>query len=322
VDLLDLKQNKFKTLYFDDVVKQSVGFPIDIFTERDWESEEISRRYGKEIPYYYLDLDKIVLKTTIVEDMKKILKILHQAYNYPVDIEFTINFLEKNYYEINLLQCRPFQVYSGSEVIEEPKEIKTEDIIMKSLGPIIGTGIAKIIDCIIYVVPEIYGNMPISERYSIARVIGQINNLQKGGNKTILLVGPGRWATTSPELGVPVKFQEINNVSIICEITEMHDYLTPDASLGTHFFNDLVESKMTYIAITPQQNEYILNKKLLNEFPNSLSRYIPEAELYSNVIKVIEQIEMPFKISNIEKRFKIYSNPVKQLAILYLIDKD
>ena len=65
--------------------------------------------------------------------------------------------------------------------------------------------------------------------------------LKYSEKKTIFLAGPGRWATTHPSLGVPVEFQDINRVSIICEIAEMHENLSPDASLGTHFFNDIVE---------------------------------------------------------------------------------
>lgn len=318
VDLLDLKQNKFKTLYFDDVVKESVGLPLDLFAERDWEAEDYNRQYGKaSSQFYYLDLDKKILKSPVIKDMQKILMILHHAYNYPVDIEFTINYTDQNRYLINLLQCRPFQVYSGSDVVEAPKDIKDEDIILTSHGPIIGTGIAKKIDRIIYVVPEIYGNLPISERYSVARTIGLINQLQRNEEKTTFLLGPGRWATTSPELGVPVKFQEINNISVICEITEMHEYLTPDASLGTHFFNDLVESKMIYIAVLPQQKDVKLNKKMLNELPNCLPIILPEAEKYANVIRVIDTP------SNDESRgiIKIYSNPVNQYAVLYLCKK-
>lgn len=315
VDLLDLKENKFKTLYFDDIVKESQGLPLDLFAERDWELEDYNRQFGRNtIPYYYLNLDKTVLKSSVIKDMQKILKILHQAYNYPVDIEFTINFTNLDHYLINLLQCRPFQVYSGTEIVDAPTDIKEDEIIFTSHGPIIGTGIAKNIDRIIYVIPEIYGNMTISERYSVARIIGLINQLQKDEEKITLLLGPGRWATTSPELGVPVKFQEINNMAIICEITEMHEYLTPDASLGTHFFNDLVESKMMYIAILPQQKEVKLNKKLLNQLPNCLPTLLPDSEHYKNVIRVIDN---PIEKNGI-KSFRIYSNPVNQYAVLYI----
>jgi hypothetical protein len=53
-----------------------------------------------------------------------------------------------------------------------------------------------------------------------------------------MLLGPGRWGTASPDLGVPVQFAEINHVSVLCEIVTMRENLIPDVSLGTHFVPD------------------------------------------------------------------------------------
>jgi len=38
------------------------------------------------------------------------LRILDEAYAYPVDLEFTANFTADEQYKINLVQCRPLQV--------------------------------------------------------------------------------------------------------------------------------------------------------------------------------------------------------------------
>ncbi len=66
-----------------------------------------------------------------------------------------------------------------------------------------------------------------------------------------MLIGPGRWGTTTPSLGVPVSFAEIDAARILCEIVAMREDLVPDVSLGTHFFNDLVEMDMLYLALFP-----------------------------------------------------------------------
>ena len=55
-------------------------------------------------------------------DMKEILNTLETAYDYPVDIEYTVNFGEDNSFNINLLQCRPLQVSTNNEAIEMPKD--------------------------------------------------------------------------------------------------------------------------------------------------------------------------------------------------------
>ena len=313
VDVLNLKENSFQSIYFDEIALRSPNLPIDLFGSRDFEREQELRQRGRERTIFNLDLDNFILRGSIIEDMKEIMEILEAEYAYPVDIEFTINFADRAHYKIYILQCRPLQVKSESEQVEAPLEIDEEDIILKSEGPVVGNGLAKTITKLIYVVPEEYSKLGMQERYGIARLIGKLNhNLKKTGAETIFLAGPGRWATSSPSLGVPVSFHEINNISVICEIAEMHDSLTPDVSLGTHFFNDLVESNMLYIALNPKKGGSILNKEKMNLMDNIISELVSEGENYANIIKVIEYSDDPTK-----RRIKIYADPVKQSAFLY-----
>ncbi|MDY4694304.1 MAG: hypothetical protein SO401_12340 [Blautia sp.] len=78
------------------------------------------------------------------------------------------------------------------------------------------------------------------EKYQTARVIGRLNQLLKDQN--VLLMGPGRWGTTTPSLGVPVHFTEISNMAAMCEISYQNEGMMPEISYGSHFFQDLVES--------------------------------------------------------------------------------
>ncbi len=68
-----------------------------------------------------------------------------------------------------------------------------------------------------------------------------------------LLMGPGRWGTTTPSLGVPVKFAEINNIAVLAEVAFSAGNLMPELSFGTHFFQDLVETNIFYIALFPDK---------------------------------------------------------------------
>ena len=58
----------------------------------------------------------------------------------------------------------------------------------------------------------------------------------------------------------------------------MHEGLVPEASLGTHFFNDLVESDMLYCAIYPTKDGNILNQEFFTKSENRLATLLPEAE--------------------------------------------
>lgn len=81
----------------------------------------------------------------------------------------------------------------------------------------------------------------------MARLIGRLLHLdEEKPPEQIMLIGPGRWGTTTPSLGVPVSFAEIDTATVLCEIVAMREDLVPDVSLGTHFFNDLVEMDVLY----------------------------------------------------------------------------
>ncbi|MBD3353672.1 MAG: pyruvate, phosphate dikinase, partial [Candidatus Lokiarchaeota archaeon] len=293
VDVLDLDSNTFITDYFDEIVENSEDLQIELFGERDWDIEKRYEKLGKKKKFYRLDLDKMLLNSELTHDMQKIIEILETEYNYPIDMEFTVNFKNKNDYKINILQCRPFQVKKGSQTEKKPKKIDKEDIIIKSTGPIVGYGVVKTVDLIIFVSTEHYSRLSMQDRYGVARLIGKItSNLPKNVYENILLIGPGRWATSSPSLGVPVKFHEISRVSVICELAEMHEQLRPDVSLGTHFFNDLVEQSMLYLAVYPTKPTTILKKRILQSMDNSLSKYVKSDIKFQDVVRVIETAKL------------------------------
>lgn len=103
-----------------------------------------------------------------------------------------------------------------------------------------------------------------------------------------MIIGPGRWGTSTPSFGVPVSFQEIRSVSIICELAVMHEGLIPDVSLGTHFFNDLVELDMLYLAVFPEREGYQFHESSLTSLPNALSRLLPRSSDWAQALWVIE----------------------------------
>lgn len=103
-----------------------------------------------------------------------------------------------------------------------------------------------------------------------------------------MMLGPGRWGTTTPHLGLPVNFGDINRVSILCEIVAMHDNLVPDVSLGTHFLNEIVERNILYLALFPQQGGNYLSQDFFESSPNRLLELMPGAESLEGVVRVID----------------------------------
>jgi pyruvate, water dikinase len=312
MDLLDLKENRFKSDYFSDIAGNLKEFPVDLFASRDREVESFMReRNRNDLFPYVITFENLFQETSFVVNLKEILKALQDAYDYPVDIEFTANFLEGNDFRINLLQCRPYQVKQDGRIVKEPRQIKKGDTILSTKGPVIGSSLHSEIDRLIFVVPAAYSALPEKDKYMVATLIGKVAGLTQKG-KTIMLLGPGRWCTTTPSLGVPAQFREISNVSVLCEIAEMHEGLIPDVSLGTHFFNDLVELDILYLAVYPDTDDNFLNREFLMNTQNNLAKLLPDAAGWSGVIRVID-----YSASNAGETIYLHSNSVEQRGICY-----
>lgn len=283
VDYLDLAANRLVSGHFLDLLKENLDLPWELIASRD-----DSASPGHEPASYVLTFDGLLSRTPLVDDMREMLKILEEAYQNPVDIEFTVNFLNDRQYKINLLQCRPLQVQGADSVSLPTIEVHDADRIVQAHGAIIGPSRVVRVDRFVYVVPALYGELPLARRYEVARLLGSVNQAIPRDTKTFVLLGPGRWGTSSPELGIPVHFAEINRASVLCEIVTMRENLIPDVSLGTHFLNELVEMNILYMALFPRQQRNYLNEKFFLDAPNRLADLVPGAERWQQLVRVID----------------------------------
>jgi len=288
-DLLDTNQNCLRTVSVIDLLNDELNMKLDLIAEPDSHTERRMKELNmKTKRYWLLTFKKLLSNTNFTEIMQKILKTLENYYQYPVDIEFTVNFTD-DAFKINLVQCRPLQTKGIKANVQLSENIKPEKVLFASQGYTMGGSIAQPIKRIIYVDPQAYVETPISQKYSIARLIGKLNNriINREITPTILF-GPGRWGTTTPSLGVPVNFAEINKITVLVEIAYEGGNLMPELSFGTHFFQDLVESDIFYVALFPQKENVVFNKDKLSEMPNLLTDIFPEECKYEDVVKVSE----------------------------------
>ncbi|MHC1709637.1 MAG: PEP/pyruvate-binding domain-containing protein [Methanomassiliicoccales archaeon] len=312
-DVIDMKANRLTSLPFEDIVRQFPDIPYSIFASRDLELERRATDYGgNDVFSLLLTFDELLSEGTFVQNMREMMRVLESAYDHPVDIEFTSNFNDLDDYRINLLQCRPFQAKPGTLSLQSKCNVPAERTVLGSVGHVIGSSRAVTVDRVIFIVPEAYSDLRMTDRYAVARLVGKLTHLKDLGDRPkIMLVGPGRWATTSPEMGVPVSFSEINTVSILCEILTMHEGLVPEASLGTHFFNDLVESDMVYCAVHPGKEGSVIDREFFDSAENRLSSLIPEASAYENAVKVIDANGYTMRLCSdvLKQTFALFIDP-------------
>ncbi len=289
-DLLDTSQNCLRTVDVTNLLNDELNIKLDLIASPDPHTERRMKELGmKSQRSWLLTFKKLLSSTNFTEIMQKILKTLENYYQYPVDIEFTVNFTDGDAFKINLVQCRPLQTKGLKASVQLPENIRSEKVLFASHGYTMGGSISQPIKRIIYVDPKAYVEIPISQKYSIARLIGKLNR-QIGNRETTptILFGPGRWGTTTPSLGVPVSFSEINKITVLVEIAYEGGNLMPELSFGTHFFQDLVESDIFYVALFPQKESVVFNKDKLAKMPNLLTDLFPEEHKYENVVKVYE----------------------------------
>lgn len=127
-----------------------------------------------------------------------------------------------------------------------------------------------------------------------------------------MLIGPGRFGTTVPELGIPVSSGEINGVSVLCEINVMHEGLNPELSLGTHFFHELVESNMLYLGCAVSRPDNQFRQEYFETAPNRLTDLLPGEDTLSHVVRVIEPPT--------GGKFTVQADNFAQDALLWLTD--
>ena len=279
VDVIELDANQLVAIDFEELAEVVSDEEKALLTSI--EREHRSR---------YISFTGLFRTTRFREDISAILKTLEGAYTYPVDVEFTLNLTGPGEYRINIVQCRPFEVRRHNEVHVKMANSEDKNILMSSSrGTVIGRSREIRPERIIYVPGTVYDALSVSQKHLTARTIGKVMKMTDP-RTVVVLIGPGRWGTTTPSLGIPVSFPEISRADCLCEVVEMGENLIPDVSLGTHFFNDLVELDILYLALYPHQAYTVFNPELLLDEPNMLTRIIntPEARTLEEVIHVAD----------------------------------
>jgi len=313
VDVLDLEANRVLSLPVSEVCERAPDLGIDLFAAYDGELADLEIAGRKVFPYV-LTFEKLLAETPFIPRMREMLRVLEEAYGNPVDIEFNVNFFDTGTHTIHLSQCRPLGSRGEGVAVDLPETLEDDRIVVRSRGCVIGRSRETAVDRLIYVVPETYGQLPVRDRPTVARLLGRLMHLdgQKEA-KSIMLVGPGRWGTTTSSLGVPVSFAEINTVSVLGEIVAMREDLVPDVSLGTHFFNEIVELDVLYFACDPEEEGSRINRGILEGAENRLAELVPGAAKWSEVVRVIDAARLK-EIGSM----KVNANTPKQALVCYL----
>ncbi len=297
VEAVDTSGHCVRQMYLDQIEGFLPEYLANILLDHDFDAERSFRERGINRSVRFIACSGIVKNQILMKQIQDIMQLLQKEYEYPVDIEFTVNLSETGEYSINLLQCRPLKVFKDIGKAQILEDIAEEKIILENVHSSMGLSRNVKIDHIVLVDPIAYYNMPYVRKPNVAKLIGTINWKYKGKNKHMLLMVPGRIGTSSPELGVPTTFADISEFEAICEIEEKKAGYNPELSYGSHIFQDLVEAEILYTAVFANEKTLRFAPEKLAEYPDIVSLFTEDPEL-KQVVHVYDMSKVSCELCN------------------------
>ncbi len=198
-------------------------------------------------------------KTFPLADMLvQLLNMGEEAFGSPIEAEFCVNLHDgEKPSEFSLLQMRPMasEAYRAATDVTDVAEA---DAVCRS-GLILGNGIVDNIYDLIFVDPQEFDTSRTAE---IAREIEGMNAAM-GSSRRYILIGPGRWGSADPWLGIPVNWKQISRAKVIVEAGLENFYIDP--SFGSHFFQNVTSLRVGYFTVNPKGKGDSLDWKWMQE---------------------------------------------------------
>ena len=212
-------------------------------------------------------------KFPLAEILQEVLKVGEEEMGKPVEIEFVVdmNEVKEGKKVFNLLQIRPI-AFKEENVNLCKEELKKENLLLLS-EKALGNGIIEDVYDVVYVRPQ---NFDPAKNKDIVNMISKINEQFLKEGKNYYLIGPGRWGSSDPWLGIPVKWPHISAARVIIE-SGLDEYRI-DPSQGTHFFQNLTSFRVGYFTINTFINDGYFDVDFLEEQPalydNGIIRHV------------------------------------------------
>jgi hypothetical protein len=193
-----------------------------------------------------LKWETIPLSEALIELMGVMRKAMGQA----VEIEFAVDMGawgrpatgESGDPALYVLQVRPQSTRTGSSVVIPPNV--PEQYLLCRAPMSLGHGVIDDIEDVVFVKPQITKSIPTPQ---IAREVGAINAELASAKRPYVLIGPGRWGSADPFLGVPVQWNQIAGARVIIETPLAGRSVEP--SQGSHFFHNIISRSVGYLTL-------------------------------------------------------------------------
>ncbi len=209
------------------------------------DSDRISPGVGADGPRILNFAPLLQLDEYPVNDaVRSVLAACAKAVGRDVEIEFAVTFPGRRDGKprLGFLQLRPM-VVSDVEVVVTDAELTAPDVLLAS-ERVMGNGVADTIHDVVYVKPQTFETRNTKR---IAQEVEQLNGVLLADERPYLLIGFGRWGSSDPWLGIPVKWGQICGARAIVEATRPDMMI--EASQGSHFFHNITSFGVSYFSV-------------------------------------------------------------------------
>lgn len=318
LDAIDLEANTFVTIPVRDALHPDYD-PLRYIAqvEQDGYLAPIRSRIDS-TEKLVITFDGLLSRTPFSKSMRAALTLLETHYGSPVDTEFTVEIVnpdEQPDVRITILQCRPQSHIHEANEVQIPNDLETEKIIFSS-QTMVPQGAVENIRYVLFVPSEGYFSLQSqAERTQLERAIGQLNSALK--DQTFIAVGPGRWGTSTPDLGVHVSYSDIYNSRALVELAGEEVGASPEPSFGTHFFQDLMEANIYPLGVFLDDEDTIFKRDFFYSTPNRLAEFISIEN--PRVVAALKLIAIEDYLSNAHMDLIMDAN--KSRAVAFLVGK-
>ncbi len=290
VDLIDLEENVLQTL----PVREALtgDYPLLRYVTQLNEGGYLSTLNSNmvDVSKLVVTFDGLLRKTPFAKRIKSLLTTLEKHYGSPVDTEFTAEIVNpseaKPDVRITLLQCRPQSHLNDAMEVSLPAKLDLADVIF-STRRMVPRGAVTGIRWVLFVPPEGYFALTsTADRTRLERAIGNLNAALK--EEIFICVGPGRWGTSTPDLGVGVDYGDVYCTRALVELTGKGVGPDLEPSFGTHFFQDLVESNIYPLNVNLDDHDAVFNRGFFYKTPNHLADFIHADEALLDSLRLIK----------------------------------
>ena len=287
VDLIDLSQGTLATVPFADLLAECGNdLPMVRKMVSLVEHDTIRRPGGFTEDLTRADavvtFEGLATDTSFLSQIATLLETVGGTLGEPVDIEFAFDGGE-----LYLLQCRAQSYTEESAPAPIPWDLSSDRVLFTA-SRYVSNGLTSDITHVVWVDPVEYAQLSeLGDLKAVGRAVSRLNTILP--RRRFVLMGPGRWGSRGDiRLGVNVTYSDINNTALLVEIAHRTGDFAPELSFGTHFFQDLVEARIRYLPLYPEQDGNRLDASFFRTAENLLPELCPEFAHLSSVVRVVD----------------------------------